>query len=104
MPHETERLSYRYCSKNVSGYRLHLRYAVAYSAEVVHRAVPIRWSFKFSSLGRNSNNTILLSTLIIASKPYADNIYHLAITLTVILTVYITLGFTLFLSQNDARF
>jgi len=32
------RLPYRYCSKNVSGYRQHPRSVVAYSAEVAHRA------------------------------------------------------------------
>jgi len=36
------RLPYQYCSKNVSGYRCHPRSVVAYSAEVVHHAVPIR--------------------------------------------------------------
>jgi len=30
------RLPYRYCSKNVSGYRQHPRSVVAYSAEVAH--------------------------------------------------------------------
>jgi len=33
------RLSYRYCTKNVSGHRRHPRSVVAYSAEVAHRAV-----------------------------------------------------------------
>ena len=33
---------YRYCSKNVSGYRHHPRSVVAYSSEVAHRAVQIR--------------------------------------------------------------
>ena len=37
-----ERLLYRYCMKNVSGHRGHLRSIVAYSAKVVHHAVPIR--------------------------------------------------------------
>jgi len=36
------RLPCQYCSKNVSGYRRHPRSVVAYSAEVVHHAVPIR--------------------------------------------------------------
>jgi len=35
------RLPYRYCSKNVSGYRRYPRSVVAYS-EIAHRAVPIR--------------------------------------------------------------
>jgi len=33
----------RYCLKNVSGYRRHPRSVVSYSAEVVHRAVPIQY-------------------------------------------------------------
>ena len=37
-----ERLPYWYCSKNVSGYRRHRKSVVAYSAEVAHRALPIR--------------------------------------------------------------
>jgi len=36
------RLLYQYWSKNVSGYRHHPRSVVAYSAEVAHRAVPMR--------------------------------------------------------------
>ena len=41
------RLPYRYCSKNITGYRRHPRSVVAYSAEVVHRgAVPIWQSFR----------------------------------------------------------
>jgi len=36
------RLPYRYCSKNVSGYRHHPRSVVSYSAEVVQPAIPIR--------------------------------------------------------------
>jgi len=36
------RLLYPYYLENVSGYRCHSRSVIAYSAEVVHRAVPIR--------------------------------------------------------------
>jgi len=35
------RLPYRYCLKNISGYKRHPRSVVAYSEEVAHCALPI---------------------------------------------------------------